>query len=178
MALVKTLFSASVAVAALVGATNANATEFVLTGVDTFGSADFGHTCGKDDASDVCSSGSISDEFKFTVPSGVVNAFVRSIALTGKDIILSSVKLDGVSLTQESTGGTELWTLGNTILFGGDHVISVAGTWGTTGGAYSGTLNFAAVPETGTWAMMALGLGLAGAAMRRTRREKLAVSFG
>jgi hypothetical protein len=44
------------------------------------------------------------------------------------------------------------------------------GTGGTRWGTWIADLNLAAVPEPGTWAMMLLGFGLAGAAARRARR--------
>lgn len=48
----------------------------------------------------------------------------------------------------------------------------------TTGTAtYSGTIDFAAVPEPATWAMMIAGLGVVGMAMRRRTTRNAAVSF-
>ena len=62
---------------------------------------------------------------------------------------------------------------------GVQHLV-VSGTSGGSG-SYGGVISFtpvAAVPEPAAWAMMILGLGLAGAALRRQRQQISAkVSF-
>lgn len=118
-------------------------------------------------------SGAFSDVFKFSVPQGSVSAFVGSIALSAKlNVALNHVDLDGVTLFhQDLSGYEEKWSLADTLVGGGDHKINVSGTWGTKGGSYSGTLNFAPVPEPATWAMMIGGFGLVGGAMRRRSRK-------
>ena len=116
--------------------------------------------------------GAINDEFQFLIPAGMVSGLIGSIALKANlDVALTSVKLDGKALFhQDLFGNEEKWSLTDTSLTSGLHIIKVLGSWGTKGGSYSGTLNFApaaAVPEPATWALMIGGFALAGAAMRR-----------
>jgi hypothetical protein len=40
-----------------------------------------------------------------------------------------------------------------------------------SGGTFGGTLTFAAVPEPATWALLILGFGLVGGALRRKERQ-------
>jgi hypothetical protein len=54
------------------------------------------------------------------------------------------------------------------------HTIFVNGQLLSTSGSYAGTVNVAAVPEATTWAMMLLGFGAMGFAIRRRRRPVLA----
>ncbi|MBN8830712.1 MAG: PEP-CTERM sorting domain-containing protein [Sphingomonadales bacterium] len=140
----------------------AQATTTILSGLGPDDSSVFfGATSNK--------TGAINDNFSFTVPAGTVSGFIGSIALKTKlDVVLTSVLLDGKSLfTQDLTGYEEKWSLADTIVGPGTHIIQVLGNWGTGGGSYSGTLNFSpAVPEPATWAMMIAGLGLVGASMR------------
>lgn len=148
----------------------AQATTTVLSGIGPGdSSAFFGNTSNK--------SGAINDFFTFTVPVGSVSGLVGSIALLSKfNVTLTSVLLDGAAVFhQDLTGYEEKWSLADTTIGSGTHVINVMGSWGTKGGSYSGTLNFSpAVPEPATWAMMIAGLGLVGVSMRR---RKTAISF-
>jgi len=56
------------------------------------------------------------------------------------------------------------------ILDAGSYTISVGGASFGGPGVYSGSVEVAAVPEIGTWAMMLAGFGLAGVALRRRRQ--------
>ncbi len=117
-------------------------------------------------------SGAISDTFNFTTTVGGASGSVISFAQPTKDIVLTSVKLDGISYTQTFTGATELWQLAVTNLTAGAHSITVLGTWDTAGGSYAGQLDFnstPAVPEPATWGLMLVGFGVAGAALRGRR---------
>jgi hypothetical protein len=123
--------------------------------------------------------GAINDQFTFTIPNGSVSGFVGSIALMKNfDVILKSVTLDGLALyRQDLTGYEEKWSLVDTLLTKGTHVIAITGSWGSKGGSYSGTLNFSpAVPEPATWAMMISGLALVGAMQRSRRNTRIAFS--
>jgi hypothetical protein len=140
----------------------AAAASFVVNVGPAVNSQDFGNSSAV--------AGAISDSYTFTVPNGSVSGFVGSIALgAGLDVTLTAVTLDGVALGQLSSGSFDLWSLNETSISAGDHVLQVLGNWGSSGGSYAGTLNFAesAVPEVASWAMMIAGFGLVGGAMRR-----------
>jgi PEP-CTERM motif len=121
--------------------------------------------------------GAISDVFNFTTNIGGASGSVISVAQTGKDIVLTSVMLDGISFTQTLTGPTELWQLALTNIASGAHAITVVGTWDTGGGSYGGQLDFSvapSVPEPATWGLMLVGFGVAGAALRGRRNALVA----
>ena len=121
--------------------------------------------------------GSISDTFNFTTINGGASGSVISVAQTGKDIVLTSVKLDGISFVQTLTGSTELWQLALTNIASGAHSITVLGNWDSAGGSYGGQLDFSVVspvPEPATWGLMLVGFGIAGAALRGRRHATVA----
>jgi PEP-CTERM motif len=121
--------------------------------------------------------GVINDTFNFTTTTGGASGSVISVAQTGKDIVLTSVKLDGISFTQSLTGTTELWQLLLTNIASGPHAITVQGNWDTGGGSYGGQLDFnvtSSVPEPATWGLMLVGFGVAGAALRSRRNALVA----
>jgi len=149
----------------------AQATVTVLTGIGPDESSVFFGN--KSNASGAIG-GALGDTFEFTVPAGSVSSFVGSIALKKTlDVALTSVLLDGKALfTQDIKGYEEKWSLADTLVNAGKHIITVKGSWGTKGGSYSGTLNFSpAVPEPATWAMMIAGFGLVGGLQRGPRRK-------
>ena len=116
--------------------------------------------------------GAINDTFNFTTIPGGASGSVISVAQTGKNIVLTSVMLDGIAFTQTLTGATELWQLALTNIASGAHTISVLGNWDTNGGSYGGQLDFnvqSPVPEPATWGLMLVGFGVAGAALRGRR---------
>ena len=103
------------------------------------------------------------------------NSQVSSIQITGVDIDFNWITLDGVGFTRTNEDGeapifAEVWTLvpGQTLL-AGNHTLAanftVTGSHG--GGSFGGNLNVTPVPEPATWAMMILGFGAVGFAMRR-----------
>ena len=55
--------------------------------------------------------------------------------------------------------------------------ISISGTGTASGSVYSGNLTSTTVPEPATWAMMLLGFGAVGFAMRSRRKEQPKVRF-
>jgi hypothetical protein len=129
-------------------------------------------------------SGSFSDSFTFTI-AGVdgnqypTNAQLSTLLLNGsQDVHFTSITLDGMSVfTQTSVSpNPETWAiLDPVLLLSGNHTINVVGNLVGPTGSYSGTINVqAAVPEAKTWAMMMLGFGAMGVAMRRRRKPVLA----
>lgn len=69
-------------------------------------------------------------------------------------------------------GTTEFWQVSDVTLVAGQYKLLINGDNSDTG-ALEGSVTIAAVPEPGTWAMMLLGFGAAGYAMRRRRRPAL-----
>ncbi|MEY4239586.1 MAG: hypothetical protein RL339_2187 [Pseudomonadota bacterium] len=122
---------------------------------------------------------SFNNSFSFSKPAGyqLVGATITSL-LTGSNaatnINFSSVTLNGIAFAIGSTGDVEFRSITNQIL-GNWNTINVQGQSGGNA-SYSGTLSFAAVPEPSTWLMMILGVGIAGAALRR-RRQNVTVSY-
>ena len=70
-------------------------------------------------------------------------------------------------------GIVEFWSLSSLFLEAGQYTLSINGNNNSTG-SLGGTITINAVPEPGTWAMMLLGFGAAGYAMRRRRAPVLA----
>lgn len=120
-----------------------------------------------------------SDVANFVTPVGMklVSASITSTRTSqSTDINFSSVTLNGMNFVIGQTGVTEFRFLNNLpIVANGINTLAVSGqSWGE--GGYSGVLSFAAVPEPSTWLMMILGVGIAGAALRR-RRQTVKVSY-
>ena len=91
---------------------------------------------------------------------------------TGNSIFLTSVTINGKPITITKIGG-------NLTVAGGDGISLLSGLnniviSGTAKGnvAYGGSITFVpnAVPEPATWAMMLVGFGMVGSAMRYRRR--------
>jgi hypothetical protein len=68
---------------------------------------------------------------------------------------------------------SEFWNLSSLYLEAGTYTLTINGDNRSTG-SLGGTVTINAVPEPGTWAMMLLGFGAAGYAMRRRRAPVLA----
>jgi hypothetical protein len=165
------------AAAACLGlASPANATQTItITGP----SGNFGDdevVCGAD-ATAACE---FTHTYDFLSPEGyqLVSSTFTSVATNAMtDISFDYVWLNGVEFDFLRTGVVEFATLLNQALIeGGNNTITVKGSIGAGGnGAYTGTLSFAnnAVPEPGTWAMMLLGFGAVGFAMRRRAPKAL-----
>ena len=193
----KRFFSAAVAVSALVAATQASATDFfpgdvsapgvtpshafLVTG-DPFNgpvSAQYGRAG--------LPGGTFTDRFLFTlgqngIGTGDITTTFNSVV--GLPDLVNPLNLDLLEVTfwngttlfnipitstgnQETGGGG----VGVPITLGQQNILSV--TYLSRGfGAYGGTLNFlptAPIPEPATWAMMLVGFGAIGFAMRRRK---------
>jgi hypothetical protein len=66
------------------------------------------------------------------------------------------------------SGDPELRTITDYVIGAGTYTLSVRGT-SQANGAYAGSLTFGGVPEPTTWALMILGFGLVGGALRRRK---------
>jgi PEP-CTERM motif-containing protein len=127
----------------------------------------------------VAEPGAFSHSFDFILSSAFLsNAQVSSISLAGIDVDFSSILLDTHAFTQVGFDpGTETWELAPPVtLTAGLHTIFVNGSVvGISGnGSYGGNLNITPIPEPATWAMMLLGFGAVGFAIRRRRETVVA----
>ena len=68
--------------------------------------------------------------------------------------------------------GLEFGALTGVKLLPGTYTLSVSGKDAGAASSYAGTLSFAAVPEPGSWALMILGVGMIGFAMRGQRSSE------
>jgi hypothetical protein len=188
----KTICAAAAAVATFVMAGSANAATFTpadctpgnihfcvdgdaqAPGVDDYITATISNTFKTATA--------INDTFLFTIDKtgvgsgGLQTSFSsKNTLLTITDLIINGVSYAG-AITKTSAG-TSVNVNGIPIIKGALNSIQVLGSFkpvGNTGQAnYTGNLTFtAAIPEASTWAMMMLGLGLTGFAMRRRSRSE------
>jgi hypothetical protein len=115
---------------------------------------------------------------------GLYSFDLQSIGVTGAaatDVDFTSVWLSGTGIVgsilinpaADSTDLFEHYALTDLALDAGTYTLRMTGTRGTTS-TFTGNISFAAVPEPGTWAMMLLGFGAVGFAMRRRRTPALA----
>ena len=73
-----------------------------------------------------------------------------------------------------SGGGTNVMQLAATLIAGGQYEFSFTGSNPNNSGVANGNVTVSAVPEPATWAMMLIGFGGLGLAMRSRRRPALA----
>lgn len=122
----------------------------------------------------------IDDTFFFRIDkngvgSGGLNTSFSSVntLLTITDVIINGVSYAGQ--IDNSGAGSSLEVNGIPIVSGADNFIRIIGSFAPPAsggrGVYTGNLTFtAAIPEAGTWAMMMLGVGVVGGAMRRRKQ--------
>ena len=143
----------------------------------------------------VAANSSSNDSFIFYIAGSSPALFSGQLSTTSLlpggagNINFTNIMIDGVAglFTLTSTGGApEQWSCcqpgGNGVIAlsgggvpAGQHTLSFTATnTSNVLGTYSGTFNFGALPEPGTWAMMLLGFGGIGLTMRRRRRPVLA----
>lgn len=132
--------------------------------------------------------GNFLDEFFFTLGqnglgSGSVTTTLAGMQFGATDVDFTSVTFfNGVNLFNIPIGGDgsfEFASAMNIPIFTGNlNALRINGV-GRGQGSYGGQLSFqptAAVPEPGTWAMMLLGFGAIGFAMRR-RKQQVRVKY-
>ena len=126
--------------------------------------------------------GSFDDPYTFTVQDlGIVSGTITSIAVSMiTDISFSSVTLNGIEFTNQSSGTTEFRSIQNIPVGAGPQTLRVRGN-SNGNGAYAGTLAFVSsavpnpnqIPEPAGWTTMVLALGLLAGALKLSRRKPL-----
>ena len=104
--------------------------------------------------------------YALTLDTSSVGIDFTSAILTGPNGPFELVK-------EFDNGISEFWNLSSLFLDAGTYTLTINGNNDSTG-SLGGTVTINAVPEPGTWAMMLLGFGAAGFAMRRRRAPVLA----
>ena len=107
----------------------------------------------------------------FTNDMAGVYALTLDTSSTGIDFTSAILTGPGgpYELVKEFDNGiSEFWNLSSLFLDAGTYTLTINGNNDSTG-SLGGTVTINAVPEPGTWAMMLLGFGAAGFAMRRRR---------
>jgi hypothetical protein len=155
------------AVAALAMAGSAQAAQYLtLTGTSgVFGDDDVGP-------------GDFTRTFTFDVPAGftLTSLTISSAATTdpATNLDFAEVTFNGTDFVTVETGASEFRRLLNQPVMMTGNTIFVRGTSGADS-SFSGTITLAntgtggAIPEPATWAMMLMGFGAAGAAVRGRR---------
>jgi hypothetical protein len=119
--------------------------------------------------------GSFTDTFTFVFPQSGVSAATISSIMTSQlnNVSFSTVTLDGVAFTIDSTGSFESRHLANLPTLAGTQTLIVSGTSGGSG-AFAGTLAFAlaSVPEPASWSLMIVGFGGLGVVLRSRKRAQ------
>ena len=117
-----------------------------------------------------------SDTYTFTLPAGFASTSLTTAAVNGTtDTAFTNVMMNGVTLTTNSSGTIDAKSLLNVAVNPGANTLVVNGT---SGGLYSygGNISFAklaaGVPEPASWALMMVGFGGLGAALRSKRRAR------
>jgi len=124
--------------------------------------------------------GNFTHIYQFTLPQdGLASGSIITSAVTlnsSNDLDLKSVFFNGVQLTGFFGSGINEFVFANAVPIkaGVQNEITING-FSRGNGSYGGQGVFAptGVPEPAAWGMMIGGFGLAGAAMRRTRRTRV-----
>lgn len=125
-------------------------------------------------------SGGFSDVYTFSFPTaGKASISINSAisgSLTNVNFLHNGVIFNGTPLAVISKGAVELLQLVNQPVAAGLQTLTIKGSAQKLG-SYTGTISFASVPEPATWAMMILGMGAVGMAMRSRRAKTAKVSY-
>jgi hypothetical protein len=118
--------------------------------------------------------------FTFDAPTGfqlvggdISSSAASTLVTDPSNIDLDSVTLNGVEFDLDEPGQFEYgYLISTNLLDRGNRLVVTGTTYGQ--GAFAGTLAFAQapVPEPATWAMMIVGFGAIGGALRRARRRR------
>jgi hypothetical protein len=113
-----------------------------------------------------------------TFTNDMAGVYALTLDTSSSGIDFTSAILTGpggpYELMEEFDNGiSEFWNLSSLFLEAGTYTLTINGENRSTG-SLGGTVTINAVPEPGTWAMMLLGFGAAGFAMRRRRAPVLA----
>jgi hypothetical protein len=137
--------------------------------------------CNFDFSGVVSAAGMFSEAGSFTLPDqGALSGVVTSINVGGNgNIDFTRIYLAGpggpIDFDLE-TGILDIGTLINSGISGGTFTLNVVGT-ADGPSSFSGDLTFSAVPEPGTWALMIIGFGAIGFAMRRRKDVTTSVRY-
>ena len=182
----KTFFTTLAAVAAVAVAPAAHATNFPV------GSPNFTATPGPNGSfsgnfgNSGIGSGTFTDTFTFTLPTnGFGSGSVTTSASTlfvSTDLDLTSVFINGtVAGLTKLNGGLYEAAFASMVPITAGQLNTLTVNYVSRGsGAYGGQLSFvpaAAVPEPAAWAMMMLGMGAIGFAMRRKQKVRTSFKF-
>lgn len=105
-------------------------------------------------------------------------AYSHNSASSPSNIYTGTVNLGSISQTISHTGDPTVWTLfsGTFTGTGSDTLSFLSGPGFSNGGIFLDAVSVAAVPEPAAWAMLIMGFGLVGGAMRY-RKRATKVSF-
>ena len=171
------LVSTPAMAATIVGSPSSNASDpgiffnYVTNVAGTFGNNDL-----------TVASGKFSDTFTFTTTLDRVVSVILTSSMPAGDFsrnvnfVSNGVRLNSTVVPVVTSGMVELRELFNFRLPAGTSTITVSGSSGANG-SYIGQLLFGGVPEASTWALMILGFGAVGAALRRQRKVTTTVRF-
>jgi hypothetical protein len=138
-----------------------------------------GGTFGNNDPT--VATGKFADTFTFSTTFDRIATIILTSSRPADDFsrnvnfVSNGVRINGTVVPIVTAGVEELRALFNFRLPAGTSTLSIRGSAGTNG-TYIGQLLFGGVPETSTWALMILGFGAIGGALRR-RSVKARVRF-
>jgi hypothetical protein len=168
--------AASVALATASPAYAGKSTKNVLTAVDDCSMVcDGPTTVGTETTIGFTEAGLANPTFTewLTFTNDLAGVYALTLDTSSSGIDFTSAILTGpggpYELMEEFDNGiSEFWNLSSLFLEAGTYTLTINGENNSTG-SLGGTVTINAVPEPGTWAMMLLGFGAAGFAMRRRR---------